>query len=822
VISLRRKGFLDSLFHNLIWEVKVKSKKIKALVISLGIIVFIVIASVVSLQVVFRLPLPSYSGTVTLDGLTAKVEVWTDEHGVPHIFAQNEADLFFAQGYITARERMFQMDTTRLAGSGELSTYFGEATIKADKFFKTVGFYRTAEVEYQLLKPESRAFLDAYTKGVNAYISTCKNLPIEYTLLGVKPQPWKPQDSVVTGLLMAYSLNRPKDTELVLYQIGLKAGEDILKHITPTLPEYAPTVSERNNNLNLSISNNAESATSGESRRCDSNLCCPISLDIPASNWMIFAGSRTTTGKPIFTGSPDLQPKIPALFYLVHLKGGRYDVIGGSIPGAPGVNVLGFNRKIAWSTTNGRGDELDYFIEKLNPDNPNQYLTENGYKDFKLIDEVVKIKTKDGFREEKFQVKISRHGPIISDVVSNAPANCAMMWVGLQPPTNMFDGFDALIRANNFEEFRRALSVVKTPTINFGYADVDGNIGYQYIMSVPLRKNGDGTLPVPGDTGEYEWTGFVPFEKLPYDYNPDKGYIASFNNPPKNVNYHITSYFMFERALRFEEIVKSKDKFTSEEIRNMQLDNVSMVAKRWVPQVLKACGGTEELQAAPALFQGWNYSIDIQSQAATLFNSFYMHLIRNTLEDELGKELCDTILTPYLIYQPDMMLANIMDDNNHFLWDDIRTTDIKETKEDMVRKSMKDAVNELTSRLGSDPTKWEWGKVHMMTFKHPMGAKLPFFNLKPIPTNGDGFTINAGWWDSQNPYAMDSGGVIRMVIDMSDMESATLISPPGQSGQYKSPYYSDLAEIWAKGMQIPAHFLSAQELSKLLILEPAR
>lgn len=811
-----------------------KSKWLKALIITVSVIVVLVLVLFAVTQVFLQrplpsdeatsaeLPMPSYTGTIALDGLTAKVKVRTDKHGVPHIFAKNEADLFFTQGYITARERLFQMDMTRLAGRGELSTYLGEVTVKADKFFKTVGFYRIAETEYQLLKPETRAIIDAYTKGVNAYISTCQNLPIEYKFLQVEPQPWKPQDSVVAGLLMAYSLNRPKDTELVLYQIGLKAGEDVLKNIVPTLPDYAPTVSESSGDSKLAISSSVKSTPPVELRQCGSDWFCPISMDIPASNWMIFAGSRTTTGKAVFTGSPDLQPKIPALFYLLHLKGGRYDVIGGSIPGAPGINVLGFNRKIAWSTTNGRGDELDYFIEKLNPNDPNQYLTESGYKDFKLIDEVVKIKTKEGFREEKLQVKISRHGPIISDVAANAPANCAMMWVGLQPPTHMFDGLDALIRASNFEEFRQALSVVKAPTLNFGYADVDGNIGYQYIMSVPLRKNGNGTLPVPGDTGEYEWTGFVPFEKLPYDYNPAKGYVASFNNLPMDVDYHITSYFMFERALRFGEIVKSKDKFTPEEIRNMQLDNVSMVAKRWVPQILKACGSIEEVKAALALFDGWNYSIDIQSPAATLFNSFYAYFIRNTLEDDLGKELCDMLLNPYLIYQPDMMLANIMGDSNHFLFDDVRTPSVRETRDDIVRKSMKDAVNELSTRLDGDPAKWEWGKVHAMTFKHPLGSKLAFFNLEPIPTNGDDFTINAGAWDNKSPYDMDSGGVIRMVIDMSDLESATLISPPGQSGQYKSPYYSDQAEIWAKGVQVPAHFLSAEKLSQLLVLEPAR
>jgi len=799
----------------------VKSKRGKVLIISLSVVVVLVIVAAIAVQVLFRLPQPSYTGTEKLDGLQASVEVRTDEHGIPHIFAQNETDLFFAQGYITARERMFQMDMTRLAGRGELSSVLGEIMIDTDKFCKTVGFYRTAEAEYSGLQPGAKSIVDAYARGVNAYIDNAKYLPSEYTILGFKPQTWKPQDTMVCGILMAYSLNRSKDTELILNQIGATAGSDILNNIIPMLPADAPTVSSADNRMppvSSSFDNPTELVASAAVG--SGGIDSPFPLDFPASNWMIFSGKRTASGKAVFTGSPDLAPTVPALFYLVHLKGGDYDVMGGSIPGVPTINVLGLNRYFTWSTTNGRGDEMDFFIEKINPTDAEQYLTEDGYKNFKVVEEILKIKGKDGIREEKLRIRISRHGPIISDVMPRAPANCAMMWVGLQPHLGIMEGFIALDKAKNFDEFRQALSVVRTPTLNFGYADIYGNIGYQYMASPPVRKAGDGTLPVPGAEGKYDWTGYISFDRLPYDFNPARGYVASFNNLPKQVDYHITNYWMIERATRFDQIVKSKDKFTFDEIRNMQLDNVSSEAQNWVPLILAACGSSDDMKQALGLFNGWDYSINIKSPAATLFNAFYKYMVQNTLENKIGAKLTAELVQDYQMYIPDRLLTKMIKDNENNIFDDVTTANIRETRDDIIRKSMKDASAELSARLGPDPSKWEWGKVHQMIFKHPLGSKLSFYNLSPIPTNGDDFTINAGAWDSKNPYAMDSGGVIRIVVDMSNLDNSTIMSPPGQSGLFLSPYYSDLAQTWANGQQVATHYLSAGELPQVLTLQP--
>jgi penicillin amidase len=779
-----------------------------------GIAVLLIAGTVVF----FRLPVPDYEGTIALEGLASDVHVRFDEYGIPHVTAQSDDDLFFAQGFVTARERMFQMDMTRLAGRGELSTLFGESTVPTDKFMKTVGFYRLAGTEYGQLSQECRSAIDAYARGVNAYLATLEHRPREYVFLRARPEPWKPQDTVVCGTLMAYSLTRSKKTELVLYQIGEKTDEATLEHFIPSPPPFAPFVSGPGAQHGAQA--HRHPFTRFPRRRVAEPG--PFSLlgppELPASNWMLFSGSLTTTGAPLLAGSPDLEPRIPALFYLIHLKSPSLDVMGGAIPGTPGVSAVGFNGKIAWSAVNGRVDELDYFIEKVHPDNPDQYLTEKGYEDFQILDEMLKIKTRNGIRKEPFRVRLSRHGPIISEVMPLAPDHTAMQWVGSNP-TGLFEAFLQLNRASTFESFRDALRHIKTPTLNVGYADVEGNIGYQYTASPPIRKKGTGALPVPGWTGEYEWQGTVPFERLPCDLNPAKGYLASFNNPARETEFHMTNYYLYERAFRFEELARDLADVSFEQARDLQLDTISVVAKRWIPHVLRTCNDRTDLATSMDLFDGWDYGIRRESPAATLFNAFYFRLMENTFADEVGVPLwLDYLSQSYLIYVPDLLLLRMAAQGDHILFDNVLTDSARETRDGIVVKSMEEAVRELTQRLGPDPEGWQWGKVHRMTFVHPMGTKLPFFNLRPIPTDGDTFTINAGMWNHKKPYEMESGGVIRLVVDFSEIGRSTIICPPGQSGHFMSPHYDDLARMWAEGEQIPMHFASADELPRRLTL----
>jgi penicillin G amidase len=799
------------------------SGKIKKIIrIILVIFLFIITTGLLSFYIFFRLPVPDYNGTIKISGLKDEVEVRTDDHGIAHISAKNDEDLFFAQGYITARERMFQMDLTRLAGRGELSTLFGDKTIKTDKYFKTLGFHRAAEAEYKNLSQETKLAVDAYARGVNEYILTVKNLPREYIILGSKPQLWKPADSVVGALLMSYRLNAPRSIKPLLHQINVNSGPEILKKLLPWIPEAAPMISETKDVPAFSMDFNPEKSELEKiAVTTVENFYSPIPLRMRASNWMIFSGLRTTTGKPVFTGSPDLEAVIPSLFYLIHLKNKNYDVIGGSIAGLPGVHALGFNGKIAWSITVGNGDNTDFFTEKINPNNPDQYLTENGYINFTIIDDTIKIKSGKKLIEEKIKVKISRHGPVISAVMQGMPENCTMLWPGLMGKDGTMDGLLTLNRAKNFREFRKSLGMVRGASVHIGYADIDGNIGYQYMTTFPVRKSGENPVPVPGESGKHDWTGFVPYEKHPYAYNPKKGYLASFNQMPLKADYYGTAYFLFERPYRFEEMVKAKDKFSVKEIADMQNDTGSHTAKRFIPLISKACSKDDSLKPYISMLEKWDRFISIESHEATLFNSFITHLIKNTFEDQLGKNIVEELNKDLHVSIPLQWLIRYSSDPQNFFWDDIKT-EKKETMDDMIHKSMKDAVAELRGKYGDDLKKWEWGRVHKMMIKHPLGSVLSFLNLGPYSYAGDDFTIHAGWWNRENPYEMISGAAIRIVVDMSDLSTMTLMSPPGQSGHFLSPHYGDLAETWSKGGQVPANYTSAMNLKNLLKLQPAK
>jgi len=794
----------------------------KVIKITAIVIAAVIVVAFIAFQVFFRLPLPQYSGKIEVAGLQAPVEVRFDEFGVPHIMTDNQHDLFFAQGYLTARERMFEMDITRLAGRGELCTLFGDRTIKEDKYLKTVGFYRMAKAEYETMPTWVKDAIMAYTDGVNAYLDSAKHLPREYAILGAKPAPWAPEDTVVAAILMGFSLETSVDADLSFYRIGEKIGPERLSLLLPSYPEFAPTITPEGESAGLPADRRVAFVSFPSSVRPHATDPFGGFGGIVGSNWMIYGPARTSTGAAIFAGSPDLAPQIPAIFYLAHLKGAGYDVIGGSLPGAPGIASLGFNGRIAWSAIASQVDCLDFFVEKPNPDNPDQYLTESGWEDYRTVEETLRIKTKGGITEEKLAVKISRHGPIISEVDSRAPDNCALAWTG-SGGSGALEAFLKLDRASNFEEFREALSGVAQPELVIGYADIEGNIGYQNIVKAPIRKGGGGILPAPGWDGKADWVGFAPFGDLPYDLNPSAGYYGGFNNLAKHTDLKFSDFYYFERAVRFAEVMGERtEPITPEDARGLQLDSVSVVAKRLVPYVLSAVAGDETLARYTALFDGWDYRLDKDSAAAALYGAFYRALLTNTFKDEFPEDIWEELTDADMVYFADQAIAKHIGENDFALFDDLTTADVVETRDDVIKKSMTDAVAELTDRLGKDPATWRWGKLHEMTFAHPLGEVLTFLNLKPLPMSGDFFTIGAANWAIMKPYDMTAGGCIRIFVDFSDVGKSTIVSPPGQSGHYLSPHYGDMVDAWLTNDQIPMHYTDAGELKDVLMLVPKK
>lgn len=789
-------------------------------------VLLILVAGIFSWRTVYS-PHPEYSGTVILPGLDSEVTIYHDEYAIPHIVADSERDLFFAQGYITARERMFQMDVTRRAGRGELSVLFGEKTLGKDRYLKTIGLYREAKKGYAAMGNRARNILQAYTDGVNAYIEKASALPFEYRVLRTTPEEWKPEDSVAVALLMSYSLTRSKKVDLALHRLGTQRGRELLELLSPSYPEEAPSLTgspvRSSSQSNTLFHLYPEKGTDSDEK----NAKIPsIPMKFTSSNWMIFSGDRTVSGKPLFAGSPDLAPTLPSLFYVTHLvceKAG-IDVMGGALPGTPAIGPLGYNGHIAWSAVNGRGDEMDYFIEKVNPDDPSEYRTEEGFRKFETIVETLKIKNGATIREEPLEVKISRHGPVISPVVEGVPDNMAMQWAAHRVPVTDIEGLIEMNRARNFTEFRKALKKVRTINLGLGYADKEGNIGWQFLASPPVRKKGDGTVPVPGWTGEYEWSGFIPYEKIPYDINPSKGWVASFNNDPGTTNAHLSNFYLFRRAMRFEEIMRKYDgkKFEYDDILKLQLDTVSVTAEEWVPRILAVIEGSGELQEEYTLLQQWDRRFDRESSAATLFGAFYARMMENTLFDDTGEKLWKEFSQSYLHYIPDLALLRYGNIPDHHLYDDRTTPEKKETRDDIILRSMNEAVVYLNEELGDSIDSWKWGDVHRMPFTHQLGSALGFLNLDEFPTHGSHETINAGFWSIQNPFTMEMGGVIRIIVDFGEPDKSTIISPPGQSGHFGSDHYGDLAEIWADGDQIPMQFTSYPQLDRKLILQPVK
>ena len=764
---------------------------------ALGIIIVVVL--VVSLCLVAAVggggyyylllrPLPQIDGALQVAGLTGRVEVIRDRWGVPHIYAQNETDLFFAQGYVCAQDRLFQMDLNRRIGSGRLAEVVGQPGLSTDEFMRTLGLRRVAEMEAARLSqdPETQTALEAYARGVNAFIETHRdNLPVEFTILGYTPEPWTPADSLVWGKVMAYSLSGNYSSELLRAALIERLGEERARELTPPYAKDAPVI------VPPGVSYRDTGA--GELLAQTRQMRAWLGLDAPgigSNNWVV-AGTKTTTGQPLLANDPHLGIQMPSIWWEVHLVGGRFDVIGAAFPGVPGV-VIGHNRRIAWGVTNVGPDVQDLYLEKVNPANPRQVEYQGQWEDVRVVQEVIRIK---GGETRTIEVLITRHGPIINDVLAQAQGRqpLALRWTALEPGT-ISQSVLLLDQASNWEEFRAALAYWTVPSQNFVYADVDGNIGYQMPSLVPMRAKGQGLVPVPGWTGEYEWTGYIPFDELPRAYNPAQGYIATANNRVIGDEY---PYFISAewdpgyRATRIVEALEGKDRLSADDFRALHADVTSVPARVLVPALLKLPPQTDDQRRAMDALRGWDYRLTTDSVPAAVYEVWLNRLVRNTFGDELG-DLADS----YSGRAGVRMLVGLRETPDSPWFDDVTTTG-KETWADLALRSLDEAVAFLRERLGGDERGWQWGKLHTATFAHQLGGVKPLdliLNKGPFSNGGDGFTVNNTGYDSQ--YRQRTVPSYRQIIDLSDWHRCVSVHTTGQSGHPGSPHYADFIPLW--------------------------
>ena len=762
---------------------------------------------------------PRYSGRIQLPELDSGVRVVFDKYTVPHIEASNESDLYTVAGYLAASERMWQMDTQRLLAQGRLAEVAGSEALTMDRLMRTIGLERTAAALRDFLSDHTIAAFQAYANGINAYLYDYRNkLPVEYRLLDYRPEPWTVDHTILLTRLFAWEMNIAWHLDVVLGAMVDRLGERMARQVFPVYPDSKPYI----------IPQGTGEFTRGllPVLRTDEKirgLFGGMGTHMGSNSWVL-SGDRTASGKPLLANDPHMLLMQPCRWYEMHLRTPEINVRGMTFPGAPGV-VIGVNDSIAWGLTNVMADDADFFIETLNPGDSLQYRYQGEWRSMETYQEIIRVKDAP---DDTMLIRETHHGPVITDVHpagNQMEQAISMRWTGHE----MSDEFDALYKINtasDWEEFSAGTRRFHVPGQNFVYADRAGNIGYRPGVKIPIRARGNGNIPVPGNVTTYEWTGFVPMENLPFLYNPEDGYIATANNKVVDEDvfqYHISNlYEPPSRIERIRELLEGKKTHDIRDIRRYQTDVVSPHAREVTRYFLEAFNRVEPddtyLNHAIAKLGSWNGSMDQESVAAAIFSVAFQRLIRNLYQDEMG----DTLLYHFTMV-PNAPIRNIswlLDEPFNIWWDDVSTPGT-ESRNDILQRSLFEAVQWLKNQYGRSMINWQWGNLHKVKFSHIIGrgsglADLLYgFNLGPFEIGGSGTTVNAGVYSYQSTFEASGsqtgmygsgasfdvmlGPSARIVADLSEKGAVRGIVYSGQSGHPFSSHYADQTTMWRRG-----------------------
>ena len=779
---------------------------------------------------------PKTRGTILIPGLDKKAEAFWDPYAVPHLFAGSEHDLFVAQGYLHAQERLWQMDLTRRFLSGRLAEILGEnpvpggelsirfqdkTSVDLDHFMRLIGIRRAALASLRILPQQSVNPLLAYSEGVNRYIEThLRSLPLEFRLLRCQPEPWRPEDCLTIGKGFALFLSSSLFTRLTWSALTdkLKGREEKLRSLAPNYPAGEPATTR-------AIADEARKLLrfmSGTFQRHDWLFGSQGS-----NNWVV-APSRSLNGRPILCNDPHLRMTLPSVWYLMHLKSheekGRdgFDVWGASIPGSPCIH-LGHNRRIAWGVTAALCDDGDLYREKIHPTERDLYLTGDQWAAMECEEETIAIR---GGKTARRKIRYTRHGPVLSDFMpatkGSAEEALAFKWTA-HDPSEEIRCLYGVNRARNWEDFLESLSYQTAPTLNYVYADTAGNIGYSLAGRVPLRPFSPSLLPLPGWTGESEWQGYIPSSELPRLYNPPEGLIATANNRIADDSYPYYLSDLFDppyRIRRIRELLTAKEKLSLENMMEIQSDAVSLHAREFIaalkPDLEEIACKSTALKTIVERLAHWDGNCSVESIEAALSHVLYQRLMKNLLLPDLGQELF--LAYTEIFNQPLVPIDKILRDPRS-VW--FRSC----PRATLVEKSLYEAQEELARQLGVRMENWHWGKLHTLTLRHlfdRVKMLAPLFSIGPLPSPGDGVTINMGFYRHSNPYHHAVGPSLRMIVDLGNWQNARFILPSGQSGYCFSPHYRDQTELWRRGEYIQLyHEEESMEEWPLLVLQPA-
>lgn len=847
------------------------------LCVALVLVLLLTVAAVVVVQA----PFPERTGSMRLDGLNDPVQVDRDEYGVPQVTAKNAEDLFFAQGFVQAQDRFWEMDFRRHLSGGRLAELFGKSAVPMDKYLRTMGWRRVAKREYGMLSGAAQTALTSYADGVNAYLAKRRGsaLGSEYTLLRLqgssyRPKPWTPVDSLAWMKVMAWQLRGNDDQELARALLAARLPQKRVAELYPDYPydRNRPIVDEGKVRSGVFLTDGGRTSKAGRppvaeaGRTASAPRVAAAKVRGPlaeanrmlagiatvagqpgggvGSNAWAIAGDRTASGEPILANDPHLGPAMPSVWYQMGLRCAPvsptcpYRVAGFTFAGVPGV-VIGHNDRIAWGLTNLGPDVADLYLEKVRGDS---YQYKGKRHALTTRKEVIEVA---GGKPVHMTVRSTRHGPLISGVDPAARRlggrhgpgerrregqryEVALRWTALTPGRTT-DAIFEMNTASNFNEFRAAAEYFDAPAQNLVYADVDGHIGYQAPGKVPTRKGYDGTTPALGWTGKEEWRGYVPFAAMPYSLDPDEGYVVTANQAVVDQSKY--PYLLTKdwdpgyRSQRIVEMItKAERPLSVADNQQMQLDTFSAAAAAVVPY-LRGVPPPAGARQARALLTDWDFHTQRDSAAAAYFNAVWRHLLADTFHDQLPAGTRPSGEARWFLVMTDLLRSP-----KSVWWDDLGTSSVRETRDDILAQAMGEAYDELSATLDSDPSKWRWGELHTLTVRNQSFGESgiapveALFNRGPVRLGGGSGVVDANGSSTLEGYSVSWVPSMRMVVDLGDFDDSSWVNLTGASGHTLDRHYFDQGKIWAEGRTTPMRWAEGgidRDTIYELVLRPA-
>jgi len=764
------------------------------------LIIFVLIALILASGWMYTIYLkPSYSGEIKLSNIENETQVYFDEFGIPHIYAENELDAITTLGYVHAQERLWQMELMKRIAPGRLSEIFGKDMLKNDQFFVNLGIEETSKKAIEKLDKNGQAYKQAmaYLNGINQFIEKGPT-PIEFTIIGIEKEKLELIDTYNILGYMSFSFAMAQKTDPFLSIIQKKLGIDYLKALDIDVNPNSTLIKTTNQDLE-----NFENLISNIDQILEKS---PIPSFVGSNSWVV-SPKKSSTGSVLFANDPHIEYSQPGTWYEAHISTPNYEMYGYYIAGVP-FPLLGHNRNYAYGLTMFENDDMDFYKEENHPSNKNSYKTPQGYSTYEITSKTIKIKDDEDVTVE---VKNTRHGPIVNNVIEEISDSnpIALFWAYTQLEGQVLNALHSISHATEMQDVKKGVSMIHAPGLNFMYGDVKGNIAWWAAAKLYKHKPHVNTkLILNGASGEDDIVEYLDFSKNPMAENPSWEYVYSANNQPDTTaNMYYAGYYLPEdRAKRIVELLAPKNNWDKSSFETMINDATSTVALNNIKEFTSTIDNnsfSEKEKNAIEVLKHWDGSNNINDIAPTIYNKWIYLFLKNTFEDEMGEKLFNQFLKTTLMKRT---IAVQLKKDTSIWWDNSITSKVIETKKDILSKSLIETVAALENQFGIEMTTWTWGKVHTLEHQHPLGtvnALRKYFNVGPFPLNGASEVINNTSYDFDKiefgMYNITLGPSTRRIIDFSDIENSVSILPTGQSGNPFSIHYKDQAEMYNNG-----------------------